>query len=185
MTESPRVYVASLMDYNNGILHGAWIDAAQDEDDFATDVAAMLSKSPTAASEGSTAEEWAIHDYEGFGGLKLSEHESLESVSTHARMIAEHGPAWAAYANMVGAEHATEDGFEDAYCGEYESEEDFAYQLADDIGLFDIRDSFDHKVDVSTLETYFDWDKWTRDLFMGDYSSAESPSGGVYVFRSY
>ncbi len=28
--EQPRIYVACLAAYNNGHLHGAWIDAAQD-----------------------------------------------------------------------------------------------------------------------------------------------------------
>lgn len=29
-----RIYVACLAAYNNGILHGAWIDADQDVDDM-------------------------------------------------------------------------------------------------------------------------------------------------------
>lgn len=34
--EQPRIYVASLSDYNSGNLHGRWIDAAQDAGDLHT-----------------------------------------------------------------------------------------------------------------------------------------------------
>ena len=45
-----RIYVASLSDYNAGILHGTWIDFAQltDLDDLRAAIAAMLATSPTA-----------------------------------------------------------------------------------------------------------------------------------------
>ena len=60
--QSPRIYVASLADYNEGRLYGAWIDAAQDPDDLGKAVEQMLAAAPSPC-----AEEWAIHDYEGFG----------------------------------------------------------------------------------------------------------------------
>ena len=59
---TPRIYVASLADYNNGNLHGRWIDADQDPEEIRAEVAAML-----AGSREAVAEDWAIHDYEGFG----------------------------------------------------------------------------------------------------------------------
>jgi antirestriction protein len=49
---------------------------------------------------------------------------------------------------------------EEAYAGEHNSDEDFAYQLADDIGLLSGMDE--------SLHCYFDWSSWTRDL-MYDY----------------
>ena len=42
------------------------------------------------------AEEWAIHDYEGFGSLRLSESESFQTVSAIAAGIAKHGGAFTA-----------------------------------------------------------------------------------------
>ena len=54
-----RIYVASLSDYNAGILHGTWIDFAQltDLDDLRAAIAAMLATSPTAkAAPGQPAE---------------------------------------------------------------------------------------------------------------------------------
>ena len=60
-TEPVRIYVACLAAYNNGVLHGRWIDAARGEDHIWEETRAMLAASPIP-----DAEEWAIHDYEGF-----------------------------------------------------------------------------------------------------------------------
>ena len=118
---TPKIYVACLAAYNNGYLHGQWIDANQDKDNIYSEIQDMLSKSPIP-----NAEEWAIHDYEGFGGLRLSEYEDIEKVADIAVLIEEHGQAWCAYAGYVGMEYATKEGFEEAYQGEWDSEEDFA-----------------------------------------------------------
>lgn len=67
-----RIYVACLAAYNNDILHGAWIDANQDPYDIWEEVSAMLMASPI-----TDAEEWAIHDYEGFEGYSISEYEKM------------------------------------------------------------------------------------------------------------
>ena len=53
--DRPRIYVACLAAYNNGRLHGAWIDATT-PDEIRTEVRAMLAASPEP-----DAEEWAIH----------------------------------------------------------------------------------------------------------------------------
>ncbi len=63
MCEEIRIYVACLAAYNNGKLHGAWIDATQDIDDIQEQVSQMLDESPE-----EDAEEYAIHDYEGYDG---------------------------------------------------------------------------------------------------------------------
>jgi antirestriction protein len=103
-----RIYVASLADYNGGILHGAWINANQDPESIKAEVAAMLAESHEPG-----AEEWAIHDYEGFKGLRLGEWESFEKVAELAEAIDEHGEAFALYAANVGTEYAEVDGFLD------------------------------------------------------------------------
>src|SRR5713226_7065571 len=95
--ESPQIYVADLAAYNEGHLHGAWIDATQDPEDIGAEISAILAKSPVAG-----AEEWAIHDYQDFGSLRLSEHESLETVSKAAKLIAEHGDVFAALVDHLG-----------------------------------------------------------------------------------
>ena len=58
----PQIWIASLADYNNGHLRGAWIDATQDPEDLHAATQRILSESQEPG-----AEEWAIHDYDGFG----------------------------------------------------------------------------------------------------------------------
>lgn len=67
--------------------------------------------------------------------------------------------------------------FEEAYCGNWDSFRDYAFQLAEDIDLFDGLDS-EH-----TAVRYFDWDSWIRDLAF-DFSVERDGNGGVYIFRS-
>ena len=59
IAESPRIYVASLSDYNAGRLHGRWIDATQSADTIREELSQML-----AESQEPIAEEWAIHAYD-------------------------------------------------------------------------------------------------------------------------
>jgi hypothetical protein len=47
----PRIYVASLSDYNAGRLHGVWLDATEDYDTLSTGVAQMLAASPEPGAE--------------------------------------------------------------------------------------------------------------------------------------
>ena len=72
--DSIRIYVACLAAYNNGHLHGEWIDVT-DEASIWEAVQAMLFASPI-----DEAEEWAIHDYEGFEGAQVGEYFSFASV---------------------------------------------------------------------------------------------------------
>lgn len=63
------------------------------------------------------------------------------------------------------------DAFDDAYCGEAESEEDFAYGFVEDHGLL-------NEVPES-LRVYFDYEAWARDLFSSGYVFHEG-----YVFSN-
>ena len=164
-TETPRVYVACLASYNNGILHGAWIDATN-EDEMIEAIEEMVKKS---AQPG--AEEWAIHDYEGFGPCSLDEGESIGVVAELGSMIEEHGPAFAVWADYQGVGEANEENFEDAYHGEWDSETAYA------------EDSFNSCEEVPDhLADYIDYEKYANDLFMSDCFSVESGNGTVYVF---
>ena len=164
---TPKIYVACLAAYNSGILHGQWIDANQEPEAIHAEIQDMLGASPVLG-----AEEWAIHDYEGFEGLRLSEYEGVERVVEIAGFIDEYGAAWARYAEYVGLEYATKEGFEDAYQGEWDSEEDFAEHLADDTMEIPER-----------LQFYIDYEKIARELFLTDYFSAKGDGYKVHVFQ--
>lgn len=183
-----RIYVASLSDYNAGILHGAWIDFDQldDIDDLWNAVRAMLAASPTAKAEpGQPAEEWAIHDYEGWCGFSLSEYCGLEDLwgayEELAGLVDDGGysaEAIQAYAEYMGgditeaAAGTFRTGFEEAYVGQYESEREFTEELIDDTGMLaDVPDF---------LRNYFDYEAFARDLFLTDYYMSEEG----FVFRA-
>jgi antirestriction protein ArdA len=74
MSTEIRIYVTDLAAYNNGKLHGVWINVTDDLDDIQEQINKMLASSP----EG-FAEEYAIHDYEGFDGYSLGEYEGIEA----------------------------------------------------------------------------------------------------------
>lgn len=80
-----KIYVADLAAYNNGKLHGVWIDARDDLDSIQEQMDGLLEAGPI-----EMAEEYAIHDYEGFGRCSLSEYESLKKVHAIACFINEH-----------------------------------------------------------------------------------------------
>lgn len=174
----PRIYVASLSDYNEGRLHGAWIDANQSEEELAAAVTAMLDESPVPI-----AEEWAIHDYEDFAPLRLHEFESLAVVTRLAAGIAKYGRAFAAWADHVGVEDASPDQFEDCYIGEYESGAAFVEALLDDSGL--IETALEQLPEDLRPFTRFDFQAYFESLDAGgEIVAVEGPSGAVYVFRN-
>jgi hypothetical protein len=81
----PAIYVGSLLDLNNGITHGQWIDATIPAGSMLTVIAAMLDRSPTTARTGEPAAEWLILDSEGFDH-RIDAHETLGEVQRLAVM---------------------------------------------------------------------------------------------------
>lgn len=90
---TPRVYVASLSDYNNGDLLGRWF-AFCDYDDAAellADVQAMLKTYDKLypLPFGQQREEWAAHDYENFPERLYSESMDFNVVYAWIEAVAE------------------------------------------------------------------------------------------------
>jgi len=174
----PRVYVASLSDYNAGRLHGDWLEAAQEPEELQDQVAAMLARSSEPV-----AEEWAIHDYEGFGPVRLGEYESLELVSRLGLGIAAHGEAFAALAYVVDNEPEHLAGFEAVYVGQWESLEAYAEDVLDDMGA---TAELVHIPEWLQPYVALDVAGFARDLEMsGDVLTASANDGGVFVFQGH
>jgi antirestriction protein len=150
----PRIYVACLASYNAGRLHGRWINAAQNADDIRKEIADMLNKSPEPL-----AEEWAIHDFEGFGEFRLSESEDIDEVAAMAAQIVEHGEAYLA-ALALSSNRAEADALMEEYCGQFNSDEAFAEQLLEDGDLL--------PKDLPAW-IHIDW-AWTAKEIMMDYA---------------
>lgn len=168
---SPRIYVACLSTYNKGNLHGKWIAANQAPEDVLDEIHGML-----ASSSEPQAEEWSIHDYDGFGSLQLGEAESLARISAIASGITEHGSAFAEWLAYDSSREASETkAFTDAYRGEWESLRAYAEAHAESTGLYEVAENAGSpyiRVDVDALE---------RDLKMDVYT-VPSGHGAVYVF---
>jgi antirestriction protein len=168
---APRIYVACLAAYNNGILHGAWIDADQSADELHEAVRTMLAASPMPG-----AQEWAIHDFEGFAPLRLSEWESFERVADIAAGLAEHGAAFTAWlAYDEDCDPSDTAAFEDAYRGEWDSLRAYAEDYAESTGMYEAADR------AGSSYVVVDLDMLERDLDIELYT-AESDHHTVYVF---
>ncbi len=174
--DGPRIYVASLSDYNAGVLHGTWIEASQEPDDLHEAVQHMLSRSPTDPR----AEEFAVHDFEGFGRCRPGEYESLERISRIAKGITEHGPVFAAWADHVAADDEGLDQFDQAFLGEWPSVESYAYSLLDDIGV--IQQLEELLPEGLAPYVQIDTHSFARDLELSGEVTAIEGDEGVWVF---
>jgi len=143
-----QIYVACLAAYNNGMLHGAWIDVTQSVNDIWDGIKDVLATSPIP-----DAEEYAIHDYEGFYRISLEEYSGIEYVSQLASFISEHGELGAELISHYGDLECAEKALSDCYAGTYESLSDFAQSITEDT------------VEVPTsLEFYIDYDRMAQDM---------------------
>ena len=168
---SPRIYVACLAAYNNGYLHGAWIDAAQEAWSIWDDVKDMLAASPIAG-----AEEWAIHDYEGFGSTTISEYASFETVATLAAFITQHGAMGTALLeHFSGDIEEASEAIADRYLGAHASLADYVQDITEETTAI-----------PDALRFYVDWQAMARDAEMsGDLFTVTAAWGEVHVFAGH
>lgn len=171
----PRIYVACLAAYNNGELHGVWIDANQDAAEIQEEVSKMLAESPVPR-----AEEWAIHDYEGFGGIQIREYESIARVAVFAQLIENHGDGFTLwYTSQDGLSldsDELEKRFLEQWQGAHDSEAAFVEYFLEEVGrLSEIPE---------WARGYFDFAGFARDWELnGDFSFIPN-HGQVYVYSN-
>ncbi|CAB5601445.1 Antirestriction protein [Pseudomonas putida] len=167
MTTEPRIYVADLSAYNSGYLHGVWIDASEEVDAIQEQINAMLAASPVP-----DAEEYAIHDYEGFDGYALGEYAGIDTAHEVACFIEEF-PAFggALLAQFSSIEEARKAADED-YCGCYESLADYAQELTEETTVI-----------PESLSYYINYEAMARDMELnGDVFTVEVGYREVHVF---
>lgn len=171
MSEEIRIYVADLAAYNNGKLHGVWINACDDLDTIKTQINEMLAKSP----EG-FAEEYAIHDYEGFGGYTLSEYESIDATHDIACFIAEHPDFGGELLNHFGSDLGeASTAAEENYCGCYKSLADYAQELTEETTQI-----------PESIAYYVDYERMGRDMDLnGDIFTIETGYETVHIFWNH
>lgn len=169
-----RIYVACLESYNNGRLVGRWFDL----DDYLYDVDALHAD----INNTIRGEEYAIHDYEGFGPMRIGEFNSIAYVLAIAESadIADHVAMlhWLALDVPSTADDVREraESFGDAYRGHWSSWTEYAEQFADDV----YADAIIAAEGIPYVT--FDYSALAIDLEM-ELSGSEG-DGGIYLFES-
>lgn len=171
MSEEIRIYVADLAAYNNGILHGVWINACDDLEDIKGQIKEMLADSPE-----QMAEEYAIHDHEGFEGYSVSEYSGIDELHEIACFIDENpGIGGALLSQFCDDLDEARRAKEESYYGVYESVADYAEELT--AGTCEIPEH---------LSWYIDYERMGRDMEMsGDIFTIETAYNEVHIFGNY
>lgn len=160
-----RIYVACLAAYNNGYLHGRWIDATSGEYHIWSEVKIMLEASPIDG-----AGEFAVHDFEGFHGISIGEYTSFKTIAALAEFVAEHGELGAELYNYF---HDLDDAvsyLEDSYIGAYDSVADYVQELTEETTSI-----------PDNLSYYIDYEKMARDMCVNDLLTFEI-GNQVHIF---
>ena len=166
-----RVFVSTYAKYSNGSSYGKWLDLSDyaDKDEF-LDACRKLHKDESDP-------EFMFQDWENIPEVLISEYEISETVFDLINKT-ENMPDTDMEAFTIWMEHYEYDiekldvydilnRFYDGYCGEYDSEEDFAYDIVET--CYDLSEF---------AKTYFDYDAFARDLFIQDYWMEDG-----FVFR--
>lgn len=167
-----KIYVGTYGKYNAGSIFGKWLDLSDysDKDEF-NEACRELHKDEEDA-------EYMYQDWENIpesliGESWLSE-KFFELRDAVEDMDDTRQEAFFTWCNHKGHDFEKADAddlvssFEDEYQGEYDDEEDFAYQIIEE--YYDLPEF---------AKTYFDYAKFARDLFCGDYWMEDG-----FVFRA-
>lgn len=166
MSTIPSIYAACLAAYNNGVLHGAWIEATQEVEEIKTAISEMLKTSPI-----ENAEEYAIHDYDNFETAQISEYEGIEKVNELAIFIEENGLLGAELYNHFSDLEEAKSYLENHYNGCFESVTDYA------------REIIEQTTEIpENLQYYIDYEAIARDMqYSGDIFTIQT-NEGIHIF---
>jgi antirestriction protein len=181
-SDSPKIYVASLADYNNGKIHGVWIDATLEPEEIQEQIRAMLQLSTVLSAEDETFGDWVIHDSEGFGLATVHEHDDLQTMHRLAMGIAEYGLAFSAWADVFEGDSEHWEQFSEAYLGEYYSLTAYGETIIDDMGW----QQEITRVLPESVARYarIDAEALAQDMWLsGEIQIIHRPGGGMWVFR--
>ncbi len=172
MSDAIKIYVADLAAYNNGVLHGVWIDATEELDTIQDQINEMLKASPVKEE----AEEYAVHDHEGFGSYRVSEFSGIEELHEIACFIEEYPEIGSEVLAHFGDDlDDARKAIEENYSGCYSSLADYAQELTESTSEI-----------PKHLEFYIDYERMGRDMEMsGDIFTIETAHDQVHVFWSH
>ncbi len=157
-----RIYVGTYAKYNEGSIFGKWLDLSDysDSEEFYNACRELHSDEEDP--------ELMFQDWEYIPSALIGESwladnifEIIEAVSNLSETQQEAFGVWLNYTSRNIASEDIDDlisSFEDEYQGEYKDEEDFAYEIVEE--CYDLPEF---------AKTYFDYEKFARNLFLGDY----------------
>jgi antirestriction protein len=182
LVERIAVWAGALSAYNSGILHGEWLQADVEPEELWDGVHRVLQTSPQPNEE-----EFGIFDHEGFQGIHLGEFESVERVTTLARLVAEHGEAFACWYNndpSVELDEA-EEQFAEAYMGAFDNQGELSAHVEDFMCIEEtMQEAYGVLPNWMAVYVKFDVEGFIRDLnYNGDVFTVER-SGKLYTFWS-
>lgn len=191
MASNAQIYVADLAAYNAGHLHGRWIILEAydfDPDSVHERIKEILAQGTElyGAETVSIHEEWAIHDFEGFGPIKIEEYSSIERVCAIAETLdalesnGEAAPFGIFLDKIESLDYFDSlddavDAFRDAYMGA-RSLEDYAREYVEDCILPEAPQGI-----RQTIENYFDYESFARDMGYDGYTEVYD-HGDYYLF---
>lgn len=171
----PRIYIACLSSYNNGYLHGDWVDLDGTEDlNEAIENIMLTSPMPDA-------EEWAVHDHEYCGSL--TEYPGMDAlngiIEAFEKCQASHieWEAFIGFCEHLGEEPTIDQvsPYNDAFAGSGKSLEDWCEELLEDTGqLSSVPDS---------LRGYFNFRAYARDMEVNDVFTLDHGSAVLVFWR--
>lgn len=120
--------------------------------------------------------EFAFLDYENYPDEWYQEscldEDTFERILEYAELDEDEQEAYRAFLDVTSDSDADFADFREKYCGQFDSEEEFAQHLADELCMFD-------NVPES-ITRFFDFEAFARELFMSDYDMGD----GGHVFRT-
>lgn len=167
-----RVYIACLAAYNAGILHGEWVEVSPCPNEMREEISRILKASPEP-----DAEEWAIHDNEGFGSYHVSEHPNLEDLCDHVDAFYETRHDCDLIDGVIADRNCSAreaiEFIDEHYAGEWESVEHWAEDFLEETeGLDKLPDH---------LRYYFDYSAYVRDKELNGEILTIPAGKGVHV----
>lgn len=163
----PCIYVACLSSYNNGLLHGRWIDAYKGVEYLQSEIANLLAESPE-----HLAEEYAIYDSDNFEGICIFAFESLASIAEKAAFVLKYGKLGARVADHYGDDIKwAAEALEERYLGCWKSLAAYARDVVEN----------SYQIPEAVLD-YIDFVEMGSDMEKNDISAIPDEEGLWHLF---
>lgn len=161
ITDQPAIYVGTHAKYNNGSIAGEWVDMTQvaDKEDFFDLCRAIHSDEEDP--------EFMFQDWQSIPAALIGESWLSDEWFEVAQLDEDERDAFTAYCK--GASDTDIERFREAYSGRFDSDEAFAEDMADQLGLINESATWPY--------TCIDWEHAAREL-MYDYFEQDG-----YYFR--